>query len=71
MPPTPGSELKKQMQEVEEATRAGGREAFPIKIIETAGKTLEQNLVKTDPFNGNKCTDKNYLPSQNPKNRIN
>ena len=71
VPPTPGSELKKQMKEVEEATRAGGREAWPIKIIETAGKTLEQTLVNTDPFNGNKCTDKNCLPTQNPKNKIN
>jgi hypothetical protein len=71
VPPTPGSELKKQMQEVEEATRAGGRQAWPIKIIETAGKTLEQTLVNTDPFNGNKCTDKNCLPTQNPKNKIN
>ena len=71
VPPTPSSELKKQIQEVEDATRAGDREAWPIKIIETAGKTLEQTLVNTDPFNGNKCTDKNCLPAQNPKDEIN
>ena len=70
VPPTPGSELKKQMQAKEEEMRAGGREAFPIKIIETAGKTLEQALVNTDPFNGNQCTDEKCEPSKNPKNKI-
>ena len=40
VPPTLGSELKKQMPAKEEEMRAGGRESFPIKIIETAGKTL-------------------------------
>ena len=58
VPPTPGSVLKKEMQKKEEELRAGGREAWPIKIIETAGKTLEQTLVKTDPFNDNSCYDK-------------
>ena len=29
VPPTPGSELKKQMQAKEEEMRAGGREAYP------------------------------------------
>ena len=71
VPPTPGSELKKQMQAKEEEMRAGGREAYPIKIIETAGKTLEQTLVNTDPFDGNKCTDDKCEPSKNPKNKIN
>ena len=70
VPPTPGSELKKQMQEKEEKMRAGGREDFPIKIIETAGKTLEQTLVNTDPFDGNKCTDAKCEPSRNSKNKI-
>ena len=51
--------------------RAGGREAFPIKIIETAGRTLEQTLVNTDPFDGNKCTDEKCEPRKNPKNLIN
>ena len=51
--------------------RAGGREAWPIKIIETAGRTLEQTLVKTDPFNGNQCYDKNCLPSKVGNNKIN
>ena len=71
VPPTPGSELKKMMQEKEEKMRAGGREAWPIKIIETAGRTLEQTLVKTDPFNGNQCYDKNCLPSKVGNNKIN
>ena len=44
--------------------RPGGRESWPIKIIEMAGRTLYQTLVKTDPFNGNKCTDKKCIPSQ-------
>ena len=70
VPPTPGSELKKQMQAKEEEMRAGGREAYPIKIIETAGKTLEQTLVNTDPFDGNKCTDEKCEPNKNPANKI-
>ena len=50
--------------------RPGGRENLPTKIIETAGKTLESVLVKSDPFDGNKCQDKNCLPNKNPKNKI-
>ena len=71
VPSTPGSELKKMMQDKEEQMRAGGREAWPIKIIEMAGKTLEHTLVKTDPFNGNQCTDTKCLPSKNENNKIN
>ena len=70
VPPTPGSELKKQMQAKEEETRAGGREDYPIKIIETAGKTLEQTLVNTDPFEGNQCNDEKCEPTKNSKNKI-
>ena len=50
--------------------RPGGRENWPIKIIETAGKTLESVLVKSDPFNGNKCEDPKCLPNKNKKNKI-
>ena len=71
VPPTPGSELKMKMQAKEEEMRAGGREAYPIKIIETAGKTLEQTLVNVDPFDGNKCNDGKCVPNKNPKNKIN
>ena len=71
VPPTPGSELKKMMQQKEEETRVGGRENWPIKIIETAGRTLEQTLVNTDPFGGNQCHDAKCLPSKDPKNKIN
>ena len=71
VPPTPGSELKKRMQQKEEETRVGGREVWPIKIIETAGRTLEQTLVNTDPFGGNLCSDPKCLPSKDPKNKIN
>ena len=59
------------MQEKEENMRAGGRENWPIKIIELAGRTLEQTLVKSDPFNGNKCTDKKCIPSKVGNNKIN
>ena len=64
VPSTPGSELKKRMQKKEEETRAGGREGWPIRIIEMAGKTLEHTLVNVDPFNGNQCKDKKCLPNQ-------
>ena len=59
------------MQDKEEQNRAGGREAWPIKIIEMAGKTLEHTSVKTDPFNRNQCTDTKCLPSKNENNKIN
>ena len=68
IPPTPGSELKKQMQAKEEEMRKGGREEYPIKIIETAGKTLEQTLVNTDPFRGNQCNDEKCEPNKHCKN---
>ena len=58
------------MQMKEEETRKKGRESWPIKIIETAGRTLEQTLVSTDPFDGNKCNDPKCLPSKNPENKI-
>ena len=70
VPPTTGSELKKRMQDKEEELRAGGREKYPIKIIETAGRTLEQTLVNTDPFSGNQCTDEKCEVKKNPKNKI-
>ena len=61
-----GSELK-LMQSREEEMRTGGKETYPIKIIETADKTLEQTLlVNTDPFDG----DETFVPSQNSKNKI-
>ena len=71
VPPTPGSKLKKEMQSKEEELRAGGREGWPIKIIETAGKTLEQTLVNTDPFNGNQCKDAKCLVNSNSDTKIN
>ena len=71
VPPTPGSWLKKEMQRKEEDLRAGGREAWPIKIIETAGKTLEQTLVDTDPFGGNKCNDPKCLLNSSSSTKIN
>ena len=71
LPPTLGSELQKNMQKIEKEMRPGGREMWPIKIIETAGKTLESVLVRADPFMGNKCVDPKCLPNKNPKNKIN
>ena len=53
------------MQQKEEELQKGGRESFPVKIIETAGKTLEQTLVDTDPFNWNECADKKCVVSNN------
>ena len=67
VPPTPGSELKKRMQKREEELRAEGRLKWPIKIIETAGKTLEQTLVNTDLFNGNVGNEKKMSSDQKPK----
>ena len=58
------------MQLKEEESRAGGREAWPFKIFEMAGKTLERTWVNSDPFNGNKCTDNKCVPSSNPYNKI-
>lgn len=70
IPPTPGSELMKNMQKIEKDMRPGSRENWPIKIIETAGKTLESVLVKAVPFLGNKCVDPKCLPNKKPKNKI-
>ena len=70
VPPTPNSELRKLMQNKEEEMRPGGREGWPIKMIETAGKTLEKSLVKRDPFNGNQCGDKSCIPANNKNNKI-
>ena len=70
VPPTPGSELQKRMQKTELEMRPGGREKWPIRIIETAGKSLEKVLVKSDPLNGNTCSDKSCLPNKNKSNKI-
>ena len=70
VPPTPGSELRNKMQLVEKEMRPGGRENWPIKVIETAGKTLESVLVKADPFLGIKCLDPKCLPNKNLKHKI-
>ena len=50
--------------------RPGGREDWPIKIVETAEKSLERCLVTADPFHGNKCSDKSCLPARNENNKI-
>jgi hypothetical protein len=70
VPPTPDSELQKLMQAKKKELRAGGREKFPIKIIETVGKPLESILVKSDPFDGNKCSDETCQPNRNKQNKI-
>ena len=66
VPPTPGSELKAILQSIEKIEI----ENWPIRIIETSGKTLESVLVKADPFQGNKCLDPKCLPNKNVKNKI-
>ena len=70
VPPTPGSELRRLLQKKEIEMRPGGREDWPIKIVETAGKSLERCLVTADPFHGNKCSDKSCLPARNENNKI-
>ena len=50
-PPTPNNELRNGLQRKGEAMRAGGLEEGPIKIVETAGKILESNLVQVVPLN--------------------
>ena len=71
VPPTPGGQLRKLLQQKEMDMRPGGRENWGIKIIETAGKSLEKVLVKNDPFGGNKCQDGvECLAAKNPKNKI-
>ena len=70
MPPTPDSELKNRMQAKEQELRAGGREMWPIKIIETAGRPLERVIVNSDPFGGNQCYDKKCLPTLEPANKL-
>ena len=70
IPPTPNSELKKVLQAKEKEMRVGGREKFPIQIIETAVRTLERELVKVDSFGGNMCNDKHWIPNKNKENKI-
>ena len=71
VPPTPGGNLRKLLQKKELDMRPGGREDWAIKIIETAGKSLERVLVKTDPFGGNKCPEVGgCLAANNKKNQI-
>ena len=55
VPPTQGSELRRLLQKKEIQMRPGGREDWPIKIVETARKSIECCLVTTDPFHGNQC----------------
>ena len=68
--PTPDSELQKLMQAKEKELRAGGRENFPFRIIETAGNPLEWVLTKPDPFEGNKFTGDRCQPNRNKSNKI-
>ena len=59
------------MQQKEKEMRPGGRENYAIKIIESAGNPLERMLVNVDPYDGNKCEDKECVLSENPQNKIN
>ena len=51
--------------------RSGGRERYPIKIIETGRRTLEQTLVNTDPFDGKRCSDKKCEQNKDSASKIN
>ena len=59
VPFTPGSKLKKKLQQMEEQMRPGGRENMPSKIIETSGKTLEMLL--KPPAQKQMCSAKKCL----------
>ena len=68
VPPTPGSELKKKMQDREEQLRAGGRESWPIKIIELQGVFVvwpPPNLTKSQAL-----VTTNWPPPKIPKYKI-
>ena len=71
VPPTPGGELKKRLQAREEELRPGGREEWKIRIVETAGKSVERSLVNNDPCDGNKCDDEKCLVNKSETNKIN
>ena len=45
------------MQNIEKDMRPGGREKWPIKIIETSGKIQESVLARADPFQGDSLQD--------------
>jgi hypothetical protein len=58
VPYTKDSKLRKDLQQLEERMRVGGREAHKIKVIERAGPTLTGSLIRKDPFGRQKCQDK-------------
>ena len=49
LPTTPGSELKRSLQQ--EIDMSG----FKIKVVEKVGKTVKQQLQRSDPFRGEGC----------------
>ena len=51
-PPTRVSELMKNMQSIEKDMTPGGCKNWPIKIIETSGKTLGECFSKSRPLFG-------------------
>ena len=69
-PSNPWKRATKANAEKELEMRPGGREKWAIKVIETEGKSIERVLVKTDPLNGNICSDKSCIPNKNRNNRI-
>ena len=56
VPPTPGSELLKEMRNREEELNRFNRER--IKIVEKGGTKIEKLLTKKNPFKEEKCKDK-------------
>ena len=48
---TPSSELKKQCQQIIDEVK------LPVKILEKSGKSLQKQLVKSNPFHKGKCND--------------
>jgi hypothetical protein len=62
IPFTKNSKLCKELQKTEERMRIGGRENYRIRIVERAGPTLGQKLVKKNPFKVQECGDRSCLP---------
>ena len=56
VPPTPGSELLKELRNREEELNKNKKER--IKIVEKGGEKIEKILTKKNPFKEEKCTDK-------------
>jgi hypothetical protein len=62
VPFTRDSKLCKELQKTEERLRIGGREEYKIRIVERAGPTIGQKIIKKNPFKTQDCGDKKCFP---------